>query len=738
MQPVNDEGRLPQGGVRISPEPESAQPSGTDRDAAIVAFQALQGVASFHGLPVSPLTLAREMAIAGPASGEDIVRAARRIGLRARVVQGVDVARLLRTPLPAIARLREGGWVVLRAGGRPGDFGFIDPVTRAQREAPAGQVVDEIGGQLILFTRREEPAAEKASFGWKWFFGALWRYRSPLTHVLVASLFMQLFALVTPLIYQLVIDKVLGHKSASTLTVLILAMVGLGLFGAILQYLRGYAMAHTSSRVDVELGSRLVAHLFRLPIDYFETRPTGATIAQIRELDTIRNFISGQALIAALDCLFMFVAIGVLFVYSTKLTLIVILSIPLYLAVSAAMAPSLRAKLKEKLTRWTQSQQFVVESVVGMHTLKASAVEPIMQRGWDDRFAAYAKSGFEASSQSAAGQSATEFLNKLVTALLLYLGALEVIDGALSVGELIAFNMIARQATQPVVSIARLWHDFQQLGVSLERLGEIFEAPVEKKMGAAAPAPALRGDIELRNVSFHYRSGAPDVLRTVSLTIAAGEVIGVVGASGSGKSTLARLIQRLHAPTAGEILIDGVDIAQMDPGSLRAQMGVVLQESMLFNRTVHENIALARPSLSRQRVTHVAKLAGAHDFISRLPQGYDTPVVERGANLSGGQRQRIAIARALAVNPRILIFDEATSALDYESEQVIQRNMREIVKGRTVIIIAHRLAALRRCDRIVAMDGGEIVEVGAPSELLQRSSGLYAKLWSLQNDQVKA
>jgi ATP-binding cassette, subfamily B, bacterial HlyB/CyaB len=722
----------------VSTKPEaSVQPPAQSVDCGLAGLALIAG---YYRIAADPAQLCHQLALTGrTADAEDLMRGANLLALKSRILEGVSAERLGAIPYPALMALNDGGFVVLGVGATKGRVRLIDPINRSARELSLEEAREVSDGRIVLVARRLGGAGvDPNSFGFRWFLPSILRYRKPLIQVAVASLFVQLFALITPIFFQLVVDKVLVHKGMSTLIVLIVGMVTLGLFETILQFLRTYTLSHTTNRIDVELGRRLFHHLFRLPLAYFETRPAGQTVARVRELETIRGFLTGQGLTSALDLVFTIVFFVVMFIYSPRLTLVVLGSIPIYILIAALIRPGLRELIYEKFNRGARSQQFLVESIVGAQTLKAASVEPIMQSQWEERLAAYVRTSFDAGVLGALGQNLIQYVSKITTALILFIGAQAVIEGSMTVGELIAFNMIASQVVQPILRLSQLWQDFQQVQVSVARLGDILNAPTEPVPQNLLTLPPPQGAIEVRNLTMRYRPDAPDALRNVNLSIQAGEVIGIVGQSGSGKSSLTKAIQRLYSPHTGQVMLDGVDIAQLDPGWLRRQIGVVLQENILFNRTIHENIALGDPATPRVMVMQAAKLAGADEFIALLPQGYDTMIEERGANLSGGQRQRIAIARALVTNPRILILDEATSALDYESERIIQDNMRAITRGRTVLIIAHRLAAVRPCTRIVGMHRGEIVEIGSHDELLAREGGLYARLWALQSDQERA
>jgi subfamily B ATP-binding cassette protein HlyB/CyaB len=550
--------------------------------------------------------------------------------------------------------------------------------------------------------------------------------------VLAVSAVLQLFALVSPLFFQVVMDKVLVHRGLTTLDVLVVGLVVVVVFESLLTALRTYVFSHTTSRIDVELGARLFRHLVNLPLAYFQSRRAGDSVARVRELENIRGFLTGNALTLVIDAVFSVVFIAVMFAYSVPLTLIVLATLPLYIALSVLLVPVLRARLNEKFARGAENQALLVEAVTGIQTVKANALEPAMARRWDNQLAAYVSASFRTQTLASYGQEGIHIVSKLASAVLLWYGARLVIEQQLTVGQFVAFNMFAQRVAQPIMRIAQLWTDFQQTGISMARLGDILNARTEAPPASAAQLPALKGRIQLDAVTFRYRPEAPPVLHGLDLDVQPGEVVGIVGRSGSGKSTLTKLVQRLYVPEQGRVLIDGIDISLVDAAQLRRQVGVVLQENLLFNRSVRENIAITDPAAPIEAVVRAALLAGAHDFVSELPEGYDTVVGEQGGNLSGGQRQRIAIARALFTNPRILILDEATSALDYESEAILQRNMAAICHGRTVIVIAHRLSSVRHAHRIVVLDRGRVVEQGTHDSLARRSGGLYAHLWSMQ------
>lgn len=688
-------------------------------------------LARFHHIALSAEQIVHEFsALNRVMSLQELLLAARKVKLKAKVVQ-TKFDRLVHTPLPAIAIDKQGLFFII-ARLEQNKVLIHDPRSARPEVISEDQFALRWSGQIILIRAANSSVGGYSRFDFTWFIPAIVKYRKLLGEVLISSFALQLFALLTPLFFQVVMDKVLVHHGLSTLDVVAAGLLGIMLFETALSGLRSYIFAHTTSRIDVELGASLFRHLINLPLAYFQARRVGDSVARVRELENIRSFITGNAITLLLDVLFSLVFILVMLCYSGWLTLIVLVSLPLYALVSFFITPVLRRRLQESFTRGAENQAFLVETVNGIDTLKSMAVEPQIMRRWERQLAAYITAGFKTQVLSTLANESVSLIGKLVTVATLWLGARLVIEGQLSVGELIAFNMLAGRVSGPVMRLAQLWTSFQQTGVSIQRLGDILNAPTELTQRAGSPVPPLKGDIVFEQVCFRYRPEGSEVLRDVSLKINAGEIIGVVGRSGSGKSTLTRLLQRLFVPERGRILIDGIDLAMADVSSLRRQIGVVLQDNMLFNCTIRENIALNDPGAPLETVMQAAGMAGAHDFILEQPEGYDTLVGEHGASLSGGQRQRIAIARALISNPRILIFDEATSALDYESERIVQQNMQSICKGRTVIIIAHRLSAVREAHRIMVMERGQIVEQGNHAELLARKDGLYSYLCRMQ------
>ncbi len=692
-------------------------------------------IAQYHGIAADEAQLRHEFG-SKLFTVETILLSAKHLGMTAKLVTQ-DPDRLDRAPLPAIAIDKEGNFFIAVKFGYEGRDKTKSRMIIQQPGTPAAEIMtqedflERWSGQFIFFTSKMTYMRDLSKFDFSWFIPAIIKYRRLLGEVILISFVLQLIGLVTPLGFQVVMDKVLVNHAMQTLNVIGIALLCAALFDAVLSGIRTWIFTHASSKIDVELGARLFRHLLSLPISYFQARRVGDSVARVRELENIRSFLTGNAITLVMDVIFSFVFLGVMFLYSPILTLIVVISIPVYFFISMMLTPLLRARLNEKFNRGAKNQAFLVESITGINTLKSMAVEPRWFDNWEKQLASYVSVGLSATNISMLASGGITMVSKLVTVGIIWVGASLVVQGKLTIGELIAFNMLSGQMAAPIVRIAQLWTSFQQVGISMERLGDILNAPAEVA-GQKTRIPRLSGTIEFDKVSFRYLSHAPDVLRTVNLKIAPGEVIGIVGRSGSGKSTLARLVQRLYVPDRGRVLIDGQDLAIIDTTSLRKQLGVVLQENVLFTGSIRDNIALSNPALPIEPIIAAAKMAGAHEFICELAEGYDTKVGEHGSSLSGGQCQRIAIARALITNPRILIFDEATSSLDYESEMVIQQNMRTICTGRTVLIIAHRLSAVRDADRILVMDRGQIVEEGSHDELVAIKDGIYAHLYQLQ------
>jgi len=653
------------------------------------------------------------------------------------LVKSKDLARLSPEVLPAILATKAGGYLIMAKMSPQENQAFVQmPGALRGKWLPLTELTNVCTGEVILVKKKAmagQEGQEENQFGLGWFMRASLKYRSILRDCFLASFFVQVFALASPLIFMLVIDKVLNHNSLSTLDVLVFALIVITLFEIALNALRTYLMSHTANRIDLMLGMRLFKHLLSLPLNYFETRRVGDTIARMRELDTVRQFITGSGLMSFLDLFFVLVFLAVMFLFSTYLTLIVVCVMPLLFLTSFLITPILRGRLEDKYSIGANNQSFLVEVVSGIETIKSSAAEPRIKQRWEERLSSFVKSGFSSGQISNLNSQVTTIISKALTVGLLYMGAKEVMAGDLTVGQLIAFNMLSARVVAPILRLSQIWKEYQQVKVATRRIADILGSPAEAGFSAErVQLPEIQGKVQFEDVSFRYRPDGPAILSDISFTVEPGEVIGIVGSTGSGKTTLVKLLQRLYVPERGKVLVDDYDISLADASWLRRQIGVVVQDGVLFNGSILENITFNNSGIEMEKVIDASKLAGAHEFITKLPNGYDTQVGERGCQLSTGQRQRIAIARALTFNPRMLIFDEATSFLDYESEQRVQRNMKKICEGRTVFVVAHRLSTVRHADRILTIEGGKLIENDSPEALITRG-GRYATLHAIQD-----
>ena len=697
-----------------------------EMDKQDTGLNCLLTIAAYYGIPTDMGNIRHNYNLQGHIAGEsDLLRIAKGLKLKAKCVN-LNCEQIGKVTLPAIIQLQDGTFSILL---RVNEKKYL--IALCNENSP--RVLDEdafegvYSGECILCIPRKFQDRE-LEFGIKWFIPTILKYKTPLLEVLLAAFVTQILGIFSPMITQSVIDKVLTHNSLTTLDVLAVGLILITVFETALSIARNYVFAHTTSKIDVILSCRLFKHLFSLPLRYFETRRVGDTIARVRELENIRRFLTGVPLNTLLDALFIIVYIIIMYFYSVRLTNITLLSLPILAAITAIITPILKARLDDKFKAGADQQSYLVETVNGVQTIKSFAVEPSIEQKWEGLLADYTTANFRTTMLGNTAGALAQFVQKCFDIAILYFGAKLVIAGEMTVGQMVAFRMLSGRVSQPVMRLVQMWQDFQQTSLSIKRLGDIFHAKPEPALQKSQTRlPDIIGNIIFDKVSFRYRPDGSQVIKNMSFRIPANRVIGVVGRSGSGKSTISKLIQRLYVPETGKIIIDGIDLAMADPVWLRRQIGVVLQESFLFNASIRDNIALQNPAASMEEIVYAARIAGAHDFIVELSEGYDTMVGEHGTGLSGGQKQRIAIARALLTNPRILIFDEATSALDYESESIIQNNLKQICKNRTVIIIAHRLSTLKDADAIMVVEKGSIAEYGTIQNLIDKK-GIYYHL----------
>lgn len=687
-------------------------------------------VSKINGVNIDMRAVIREYGLSDKEiTKEELILIAKNAGFKAKIKR-INLESSEKYPYPAIFISKKGIYnVILKVNFEDKKALIFTPGDKTAQEITFVQFSEMSAGEIIFLSPKL--LNESVKFGFKWFYKEIMKYKRIIAEVMLGSFVVQLFGLITPLFTQVILDKVIVHRSMSTLDVLGIAFIAVAIFEFLLNLTRNYIFIHTANKIDAKLGAKLFKHLFHLPFVYFETRKVGNIIARVRELDQIREFITNKSVSVIIDLFFSTVFLIVMFVYSRILTFVVLFVVSLIAILYVVFTPELRARLESKFQMGAQSNSYLVEAVTGVQTVKSLSIEGMMQKKWNDYLGKYVKAGFNLSIMSNFAGSLSNLLQKGMTIAILWIGVTLVIKNKLTIGQLIAFQMFANQFSAPVMRLVNLWNEFQQVLLGVDRLGDILNNPVEVTSDKAITLPKINGFVRVDNLSFKYTPNSPLVLDKINLKVNAGQSVGLVGRSGSGKSTITKLIQKLYLPLEGTIYIDEVDIRQMNPIWLRNNIGVVLQENYLFSGTIRENISMPRPDAPVEMIIEAAQISGAHSFISEMPQGYDTVVGERGSTLSGGQRQRIAIARALITNPKIIIFDEATSALDTESENIIMNNLDKIKRGRTMFIIAHRLSTVKNCDIIAAMDRGRIIEIGTHDELINRK-GYYYSLYTQQ------
>jgi len=694
-------------------------------------------IAHHHGVHLAPeeLPVIAEGDMAAPLS-----RALEAAGFRARVLNNCSWAKAasLGTAAPALARMNDGSWVILIHAG-PAEGGDAAAILDPRREAqgvhllPRAAFLATWSGTLLLARRAPRLTDENQPFGLRWFIPELLRQRSLLAGVGVAAIVSNLIGFAIPLLLQVLIDRVVAHQARNTLAVVVAIFVLLAVFDAGFHYVRQRLMLLAGGKVDARLGARSFAHLLSLPLPVFETNATGVLARHLQQTEKLRHFLTGRLFQTMLDAALLPLLLVLLALYSGLLTLVVLGYATAIAGVIAALVPLFRRRLMALYAAEAERQAQLVETLHNMRAVKALVLERTRQRAWDSSLAIAVRRQWEVGGIAALAGAATGLLEKLMQISVLGLGSLLAFDGTLSLGALVAFTMLSGRVSGPLVQMVTLISEYQEAALSVRMLATVMDRPAERAVQARPARPAITGSLRFENVRFTYPGALAPALDSVSFEIHPGQVIGIVGRSGSGKTTLTRLIQGIEPPQAGIILVDGVDIRHIDLGHLRRGIGVVLQDNMLFRGTIRDNIAAARPDASLEDITAAASLAGAEEFVRRLPLSYETRVEEGGANLSGGQRQRIAIARALLTAPRLLVFDEATSALDPESEALVNRNLAAMAHGRTLLVVSHRLSTLVRSDAILVLDQGQVIDFAPHAMLLQRCD-IYRLLWQQQTE----
>lgn len=694
-----------------------------------------------HGLHLAPEELPNAQ---GPDMLPAMLGAMRRLGLKARALtgRGWETAAGLGSAYPALAMRRDGTWVVLvhvipGTDGEPA-AAVLNPEAEADgvQLIPRDRFLADWSGTLILCRRAAATAETDRPFGLSWFLPEISRHRAFFAGIAVAALLSNLIAFAIPLLFQLLIDKVVPHQAWQTLTVVVGVFIMLAVFDGFFAYARQRLMLLATNKIDARLGSRTFAHLLALPLSFFETHAAGVLVRHMQQTEKLRHFLTGRLFQTLLDAALLPVLLALLAVYSGMLTLVVLGFSAAIAAVIGAMVPAFRRRLNTLYAAEGARQAHLVETLHNMRAVKSLVLEPVRRQAWDGQVAGAVRAHAEVGRITAAGSVATGVLERLMQISVLGLGVIQVFDGSMTIGALVAFTMLSGRVTGPLVQIVTLINEYQEAALSVRMLGSVMNTPPEARAGLRLSRPPITGAIRFEQVTFRYHGAAVPALDRVSFAADQGQVIGVVGRSGSGKTTLTRLIQGIHAPQDGLIRFGEADIRTIELDHLRRHVGVVLQENLLFRGTLRDNIAAAKPGAALSEVIEAARLAGASEFIERLPHAFDTMVEEGASNFSGGQRQRIAIARALITRPPLLILDEATSALDPDSEAIIQANLHEIARGRTMIVVSHRLSSLVGADAILVLEQGRVLDCAPHPVLLDRCK-VYRHLWHQQTQHMR-
>ena len=706
--------------------------------------QCLTAIAQHHGVQVNPDRLIDEYALPDEEPRPALViRMAAGIGFKARIAKlhwpGVFAQEGV---FPFIGFLKDGKAVIVvgvRAGGdgADGEVAVLNPlIPQTSVHYLDRTLFDEVWGGSVIFLKRTHALSDpRQPFSFRWFLPEILKHKVAFRDIAIAAVALSVLSMASPIFFQIVIDKVLVHQSSSTLWVLAVGICIALTFEAVFSYVRQILLLAATNKIDMQITRRAFGHLLSLPIEYFETTSAGVVARVMQQLESIRGFLTGRLLFTFLDTVTLLIYMPLLFIYSPMLAAIVLAFALAITCIIAGLLPTFKRQLEVLNTAEGKRQALLVETLHGMRTVKALAIEPAQRKTWDQLSAEAITSHFSVSKTAISGNIATDFLAKLLPVVVIVVGAQSVFDGAMSVGVLIAFQMLSGRVMGPLIAIAGLINDYQQTAVSVRVLGEVMNRPSEGRGAAGGLRPILTGEISFDDVTFRYPGSNVPALDKTSFTIKSNTTVGIVGRSGSGKSTLTRILQGLYPVSDGIVRFDGVDAREIELGHLRRQIGIVLQENFLFRGTVRANIAMAKPTATFEEIVASAQMAGADEFIERLPQGYDTVLEEGATNLSGGQKQRLSIARSLLLKPRVLILDEAASALDPESEAIFIRNLSKMAVGRTVIMISHRLSTLVKADAILVMQQGRLADIGRHEDLLTRSE-TYRHLWHQQTSHL--